>query len=176
MATTILVVDDNRGVRDALQMVLEDEGFRVVTAANGRQGLERVAAEAPDLILLDLQMPVMSGWEMHRRLRVLGLRIPVVFMTSAGNAAAEAAAHGADGSLTKPFEIADLVRTARRFDAADRPSSHGDSRPPIAAGTGPRADTDTRAHAATTGAVPHRQSGDGLPPAPRHTKEHGRCQ
>src|SRR5438034_11654037 len=67
MAAMVLVVDDSRGVRDAVRMVLEGEGYEVATAANGAEALERIEAEAqPDVMLLDLQMPVMDGWEVQR--------------------------------------------------------------------------------------------------------------
>ena len=65
----ILVVEDDDDIRDSLKELLEEEGYRVDTAANGEQALNRLRGEAPQLILLDLMMPVMDGWEFHKQLR-----------------------------------------------------------------------------------------------------------
>ena len=115
MTRRVLIADDNRGVRETLQAILEDEGYEVATAANGRQALERIAARRPDLVLLDLQMPVMSGWEVNAVLHEQQANIPVVFMSAGFDAREEAAVHDADGYLDKPFEFEDLLAAVRRF-------------------------------------------------------------
>jgi two-component system response regulator MprA len=117
MGRLILVVDDDENIRNLLQLLLEDEGFSVVLARNGREALDRVAEKRPRLVLLDLQMPEMSGWEAHERLRADCRNLPVVFMTAGEHARREAARHGADGYLAKPFEIDDVLRTVEQFVA-----------------------------------------------------------
>ena len=99
----VLIVDDDPGIRGFIQMTLQAEGYSVATAANGREALERIAAQRPHVILLDLAMPVMNGWQLHDRLRQLGLSIPVVFMTAGFSARAEAEARRVAGYLAKPF-------------------------------------------------------------------------
>lgn len=111
----MLVVDDDRAVRDVIHALLELAGYSVADAHNGRQALARVAEHRPAVILLDLHMPVMDGWEFCRRLREWGQEIPVVFMTAGGSARDQACRHRADGYLAKPFDIDHLLRTVGRF-------------------------------------------------------------
>ena len=117
MSHHVLIVDDDPNIREILQMVLQDEDFAVTTAPNGREALERIAEDRPDVILLDLNMPVMDGWALHARVRDEGLGIPVVFMTAGRRACEEAARCGAEGYLPKPFGIDELYRTVARFAA-----------------------------------------------------------
>src|SRR5712692_943826 len=117
MAKRVLVVDDDEGIRDLLRLLLEEEGFCVALARNGREALDRVAEKPPLLVLLDLQMPEMSGWEAHQRLRAEHAGLPVVVMTAGEHARREADQHGADGFLAKPFELADVLNTVARFVA-----------------------------------------------------------
>ncbi len=111
----ILVVDDDDGIRDLIKMTLELEGYSVAVAANGRDALDRIADERPMVVLLDLMMPIMTGWEVLARLRTSGLGIPVVFMTAGFRANSEAERHHADGHLAKPFDIDDLLSVVERF-------------------------------------------------------------
>ncbi len=115
MSTHVMVVDDDAGIRDVVREILEDEGYDVAVAANGHEALERIVAAAPDVVLLDLNMPVMTGWELQRRLRVLEVMAPVVFMTAGNNAKREAGQHAAAGYLAKPFELNDLVAVVERL-------------------------------------------------------------
>lgn len=115
MPSAVLVVDDQPDIRNVIAAILEAEGYRVATAANGREALDRLAAQPPALILLDLHMPVMTGWELHERLVADGLPIAVVFMTAGEQACIEAERCGAAGCLPKPFELDDLVGVVRRF-------------------------------------------------------------
>jgi len=117
MTIRVLVVDDDEDIRTILRLLLEGEGYCVALAANGREALDRVAERPPRLVLLDLHMPEMSGWEAHQRLREQRAAIPVVFMTAGEHARREADRHGADGFLAKPFELADVLRTIERFVA-----------------------------------------------------------
>jgi CheY-like chemotaxis protein len=103
--TTVLVVDDEPLIAMALGAALEDAGHRVVTAANGRQGLERLAeAPRPDVVLLDMMMPVMTGPEMLAAMAAdPGLRgIPVVVLSSLPEEAVRARGDGAAAILRKP--------------------------------------------------------------------------
>ena len=110
----VLVVDDDPGIRGFIQMTLRSEGYAVLTAANGAQALDRIAAQRPDAVLLDLSMPVMNGWQLNERIQELGLHIPVVFMTAGYSARTEAEKHRAAGYLAKPFEVEDLIHTVAR--------------------------------------------------------------
>jgi CheY-like chemotaxis protein len=113
----VLVVDDDPGIRDTIQFMLEDAGYVVVTAPNGPEALARVLERKPALVLLDLQMPLMTGQETLNRLREMPDQIPVVFMTAGLRAHLEAIEHGADGHLAKPFEFEELLHVVRRFCA-----------------------------------------------------------
>lgn len=105
----VLVVDDDPGIRGFLQAILQAEGFTVATAANGQEGLDEVAARRPDVVLLDLAMPVLNGWQFQARLRAQRRDIPVVFMSAGHNAAIEARQHRAAGHLTKPFAVEEML-------------------------------------------------------------------
>ncbi|HZI11471.1 MAG TPA: response regulator [Myxococcus sp.] len=107
----LLIVDDELAIVEALQDILSVEGYDVVTAFNGVDGLKRMADAKPDLVLLDLMMPVMDGREMLRRMREdpkLG-DIPVVVM-SAGRISDEERRASAR-FLAKPFELDELLDT-----------------------------------------------------------------
>jgi CheY-like chemotaxis protein len=106
----LLIVDDEVAILEALTDILSVEGYEVATAANGAEGLKRAGEDRPDLILLDLMMPVMDGQEMLRRLKESpDLRaIPVVVMSAGRVSKSEL-----QGSrfLAKPFELDDLLDT-----------------------------------------------------------------
>jgi CheY-like chemotaxis protein len=117
----VLVVEDDPDLLALLEMVLVDAGHRVLTAAHGVEALERVAAERPGMILLDMRMPIMNGWEFARELRVRhGRTCAIVVVTAAENAAQRAAEIGAEGWLSKPFDLDDvLAAVARHLPAHD---------------------------------------------------------
>ena len=112
----ILVVEDDADIRSGVAEVLQQEGYDVVTAADGREALDWLGGNSASLILLDLMMPIMDGWEFRsEQLRDPRLaRIPVVLLSGAGDVRQHAACLGADGFLVKPLNINDL------FDAAER--------------------------------------------------------
>ena len=116
----ILIVDDDADLRDFLQLMLTSMGFEVTSAANGQEALDLMERQNPDLILLDMKMPVMNGWEFCRALESRDARPPIVVLTAAPDPAARAAEAHADGWLGKPFEYADLEATVLRF--AGRPT------------------------------------------------------
>jgi CheY-like chemotaxis protein len=107
----IMVVDDEFGVATLLQDVLEDEGHRVVTASNGKQALEKAAAERPDLVLTDFMMPIMDGAALIKALTANPefKAIPVVVMSSMPEAAVAERCSGYAIFLRKPFKIFDAV-------------------------------------------------------------------
>jgi CheY-like chemotaxis protein len=109
---TILLVEDNEISCGAISQVLKWEGYRVLTAPHGAHALKLLRrGERPCLILLDLMMPVMNGWELHAHLRADPelSEIPVVVMTGIGDADREARALNAWAVLPKPFELDSLV-------------------------------------------------------------------
>jgi two-component system response regulator MprA len=111
----ILVVDDEPAVRDALERALRSNGYAVSTAVDGRDGLERVAAETPDLIVLDIMMPRLDGLEACRELRASGDRTPVLILTArdAVGDRVEGLDAGADDYLVKPFALEELLARIR---------------------------------------------------------------
>ena len=115
MAAHVLVVDDDADVREMVELCVWDAGYRVVTAANGREALAQIDRERPFMVLLDLQMPVMQGFEVLVRLREVGSTVPVVFMSGGLRVRAEAREHRADGYLAKPFHLDHLIATVARF-------------------------------------------------------------
>ncbi|MBI3184863.1 MAG: response regulator [Myxococcales bacterium] len=119
----VLVVDDDQDILEALAEILEAEGFEIRRARNGQEALERLFAPCPQLILLDLMMPVMDGWEFALRLRQRfdDSAIPIIVLSADRNVGAKAREIGAVGHLGKPFELnelLDLVRSSIRPAAA----------------------------------------------------------
>ena len=114
-AAHILVVDDDVDIRQTIRDILELEGYNVATAGNGREALARIAEHRPAVVLLDLQMPVLNGWQTQAVLRAEHPELSVVFMTAEHRAHTEAQQHQAAGYLAKPFDIGDLLDTVGRF-------------------------------------------------------------
>ena len=113
---TILVVDDEEVLRQGCSRVLKSEGFRVITAANGREALEQLAAEPVNVVLCDLKMPVMGALEVLEEAGVRYPEIPVIIMTGLGTVAdaVECMKQGAYDFITKPFGIDHLILVVRR--------------------------------------------------------------
>ena len=115
----VLVVDDVADIRALISINLELEGFVVTTAGNGSECLAIVADVQPDLITLDVAMPVLDGFSTAARLREFTgtANIPLVMVTARaqGYDIARAAEIGVDAYITKPFDPADLVRTVRKL-------------------------------------------------------------
>jgi len=114
---TILVIDDDDDIREVLATVLDEAGFRVVTAANGREGLERLREDPqPDVILLDLMMPEMDGYQFRaEQQRDPALRAIPTLIVTAGTVTSRVEALGAEAILRKPVSLRRLVDTIRRF-------------------------------------------------------------
>lgn len=104
---TVLVVDDEFGVAEVLDAILTDEGYRVITATNGRQALARIAEQPPDLILLDYMMPVLDGVAVLRALSAdpAAQKLPVVVMSALPEEAISTEARNYVAFLRKPFRI-----------------------------------------------------------------------
>ena len=108
----VLVVDDNEANRSLARSTLEDEGYRVVLANGGAEGVAAFEREAPDCVLLDVRMPEVDGFEACRRIRALGgMHTPVLFLTAQRDVDTfdQAIRSGGDDFLTKPFRPTDLV-------------------------------------------------------------------
>ena len=114
MARTILVVDDEPTLREALVDALEADGFRVVAAADGREALTQFRAERPDLVLLDLMLPELSGIEVCRIIRAES-GVPIVMLTAKDSELDKVVGLelGADDYVTKPFSLRELSARIR---------------------------------------------------------------
>jgi CheY-like chemotaxis protein len=109
----LLLVEDNEASRDGLSRHLRRRGYEVVTAVDGRQGLEAARAEPPDLVLMDMSLPVLDGWEATRQLKAdpKTRHVPVIALTAHAMAGdrEKALAAGCDDYDTKPVEFARLL-------------------------------------------------------------------
>ena len=124
----VLVVDDEPNIRELVQVALKFHGCAVTTAASGTDALRQAEASQPDLIVLDVMMPDLSGFEVCRRLRAAGNEVPVIFLTARDTSSdtVTGLALGGDDYVTKPFSVEALVarvravlRRASRSAAAD---------------------------------------------------------
>ncbi len=111
----ILIIEDELPMRTALKDCLEAENYRVLTAANGEEGLERALDEKPDLILLDIMMPRLDGYGVAAELRRRGDGVPILMLTAKGMVQDRVAGldAGADDYLVKPFSIDELLARVR---------------------------------------------------------------
>lgn len=127
MPETILIADDEANIRDLARLYLEKEGFRVRTAVDGAAALEEVRRDPPALLVLDLMMPRMDGWEVCRRVRAEG-NLPILMLTARDEDIDKIVGleMGADDYLTKPFNPRELVARVRailRRTTADKPAA-----------------------------------------------------
>ena len=109
MARNILVVEDDRNISDLIRMYLEKEGFDVRIAYDGGKAVEEYDRQAPDMVLLDIMLPGLDGYELLEYLRPMGT--PVIFITAKGTLGDRVRGLnlGADDYIVKPFEVAELV-------------------------------------------------------------------
>jgi two-component system chemotaxis response regulator CheY len=105
----VLIVDDDAAIRAVLREIIEFGGYRVEVAVDGAQALAVLEHYRPQVILLDMRMPVMDGWTFARRLRDQGNTTPIVVMTAAPDAKAWAAEVQAQGVLAKPFDLVEVL-------------------------------------------------------------------
>jgi DNA-binding response OmpR family regulator len=121
----ILIVEDELPMRTALEDLLAQEGYRVISAADGQAGLRRVLHEKPDLVLLDIMMPKLDGFSVCSEMRRLEQKMPVLMLTAKGQVDDRVAGldAGADDYLVKPFSSEELLARVRAFlRRARRPS------------------------------------------------------
>jgi two-component system response regulator MprA len=111
----ILVVEDDQELRAVLRRGLEEEGFTVSGAASGAEAMERVKADAPDALVIDVGLPDADGRDLCQALRARGIQSPVLFLTARDALADRLAGFGAGGDdyLTKPFSLAELIARLR---------------------------------------------------------------
>jgi DNA-binding response OmpR family regulator len=116
----ILIVDDDPRIRQVIRDVLTEEGFTVATAADGPQAIRRAADQPPALVVLDMGLPRMDGYEVAAALRAAhGRALPILTITADGGAADKARRVGAFAYLRKPFDLDDLVAAVRGGLRAD---------------------------------------------------------
>jgi len=110
MAVGVLIVEDDRNIAELLQLYLEKEGYDVNVAVDGGQGLAKFRLYRPDLVLLDVMMPVMDGWAVCRAIRAES-NTPVIMLTAKGETDDKVAGlkSGADDYITKPFEMREVL-------------------------------------------------------------------
>jgi len=115
-AKTILVVDDELGAIEVVATALEDEGYRVLSAANGRHGLEKLTEGKVDLAVIDFMMPLLDGAGLGRAMKAdpTLANIPIVMMSAVGESVVRERFDGYAAFLRKPFRIAALIETVRR--------------------------------------------------------------
>ncbi|HEU4456702.1 MAG TPA: response regulator [Longimicrobium sp.] len=127
---TILLVEDNEMNRDMLSRRLERRGYRVVLAVDGLEGVERAGSELPDLVLMDMSLPLLDGWEATRRLKAAPAtrHIPVIALTAHAMSSdrAKALEAGCDDYDTKPI---DLPRLLGKIEALLAPAGAGEPPP-----------------------------------------------
>ena len=122
---TVLVVDDEKNIRELIQLYLTNAGYRVVNAADGAEALRLARADKPDLIVLDLMLPQVDGYEVCRRLRREGNDLPIIMLTARDDDVDKIVGLelGADDYMTKPFNPRELVArikaVLRRTDPAN---------------------------------------------------------
>ena len=128
MAQTILAVDDDVDILDVLEMSLESDGFSVITASDGLAALEKAKSDLPDLILLDLMMPKMDGFEVIDNLRADSRTraIPVIMLTARTqiNEKLQGLDAGADDYITKPFDLKELTARIRAVLGRTQPTKY----------------------------------------------------
>src|SRR5438067_13637353 len=131
MAVKILVCDDERHIVRLIQVNLERQGYQVTTAFDGKEGLEKIRAERPDLVVLDVMMPYMDGFEVLKTIRrePETESLPVIMLTAKAQDkdVYEGYHYGADMYLTKPFNPMEWVTFVKRIAAGstDDPAANG---------------------------------------------------
>lgn len=124
MAGKILVVEDDANIAELLELYLEKEGFDVAIASDGGQGVKAFEEKSPDLVLLDVMMPVLDGWGVLKEIRSKS-KTPVIMLTAKGETADKVSGldMGADDYIVKPFEIKEVIArihaVMRRFDSEE---------------------------------------------------------
>ena len=130
---TVLIVEDEKSIVDILRFNLQKEGFDTLEAFDGQTGLDLVMEKAPDLVLLDLMLPVLNGFEVCRTIRDRGINTPVLIITAreADNDKIMGLELGADDYITKPFSVRELMArvkaNVRRAERMPQPAQEAPS-------------------------------------------------
>lgn len=112
----VLVIEDDDDIRTMIELLLTGEGHTVLCAANGREGLDRSRGDDVDVILLDLKMPLMDGWEFARRYHARGGSAPIVVLSAAQDLERQTREIGAARLLPKPFDLDALVEVVATLE------------------------------------------------------------
>lgn len=118
----VLVVDDEPDTLELVKLVLESGGFEVVLANNGMEALSQIPCVNPDLVLLDIMMPEMEGWEVFRKIKEKNSRVPIAILTAkAQNIDKLLGLHvlKADDYITKPFGKNELIKKAKKLTGSN---------------------------------------------------------
>lgn len=115
MSKKILIVEDDDNIRELLRLYLEREGFQISEAENGAVGLSTWKAENPDMMLLDVMMPVMDGWQVCKEIRASGSTMPIIMITAKGETMDKVSGLelGADDYIVKPLEMREVIARVR---------------------------------------------------------------
>jgi two-component system, OmpR family, response regulator len=126
----VLVVDDEPNIRELVQVALKFHGCSVTTAGTGKEALRQAGSDRPDLIVLDVMLPDMDGFEVCRRLRAAGNEVPVIFLTARDTSSdtVTGLALGGDDYVTKPFSVEALVARVRAVLRRASRTAQGDQR------------------------------------------------
>jgi DNA-binding response OmpR family regulator len=128
MANKLLLIDDSQDIQKLVGMFLERDGYEVVRATNGQEGLRQLAQTQPDLVLLDIMMPEVDGWETCRRMREIS-NIPIIMLTAKAQEmdVVRGLEMGADDYVTKPFDLSELrariqslLRRAKQIESEEK--------------------------------------------------------
>ena len=124
MAISVLVIEDDRNIAELLQLYLEKEGYAVTVAADGLQGVEKFRNIGPDLVLLDIMMPGLDGWEVCKRIRQESA-CPVIMLTAKSEVddKIQGLKTGADDYITKPFEMKEVLARIEAVLRRSQPAS-----------------------------------------------------
>ena len=119
--SSVLIVEDDRSIRETMKMILELNGYSVYTAGDGREALTILKSIRPSLILLDLMMPLMNGWQFLNELKKLDQTssVPVVIVSAAGNAVAASQELGKE-LLLKPLKLETFLQVVKRYSERDQ--------------------------------------------------------
>lgn len=113
----ILIVEDDISIRELLVEILEDQGYQVSSSVNGSEGIKAIESSLPDLILMDVMMPVMDGYQFRKELMLNPewSHIPIVAMSAQEQTRKKLVDHGITNFINKPFELDHLIETVKSF-------------------------------------------------------------
>lgn len=129
MARKVLIVEDDNNIAELLHLYLEKEGFETAVAADGMAGVEMFRSFCPDLVLLDIMLPLMDGWAVCRKIREES-KVPIIMLTAKGETGDKVSGleMGADDYIVKPFEMKEVLArihaVMRRFGGEETDSKH----------------------------------------------------